>query len=282
MSPAAQLVARFGSLPLGTQFTLLVAVPSLAAMLVGKRLFLPDVRFRTIVADFVRTDWKYLGVAWVVTQGVNTLAMHFHVPRTFTGLVYAVEGATVAAFQAIAVTPLTVLATGVYLVGFPFVVLFTYFKVKAHDEEQAHRYALAYTVLVVTAVPFFVLFPVKVSSLYLSTVDPLMYELSPAIQYGIFSTDTLVKAFPSLHTGLSVLAALYARKVEGRYANTVTALTVGIVFSTLYLGIHWVIDAVFAVLLVWVAYRFSQSVSDPQWSTVSREVLAGVRRYAPL
>jgi len=91
-----------------------------------------------------------------------------------------------------------------------------------------------------------------------------------------------VKAFPSLHTGLSVLAALYARKVDSRYANTVTALTVGIVFSTLYLGIHWVIDAVFAMLLVWVAYRFSQSVSDPQWSTVSREVLAGVRRYAPL
>ncbi|NHN58466.1 MULTISPECIES: phosphatase PAP2 family protein [Halorussus] len=272
----------FASLPLGTQFTLLVAVPSVAAMLVGKRLFLPDERFRTLLVDFLKTDWKYLGVAWIVTEIVNTLAMHFHVARTFTGAIYAVEGATVAAFQAVTATPLTVLATGVYLVGFPFVVLFTYFKLKAHDEEEAHRYALAYIIVVVTAVPFFLLFPVKVSSLYLSTVEPLMYELSPAIQYGIFSTDTLVKAFPSLHTGLSVLAALYAQKADTRYAYTAGVLAVAIVLSTLYLGVHWVTDAAFAVLLVWVAYRLSRRVSDPRWSVVTREVVSGVRRRTPL
>jgi len=247
---------------------------------VGKRLFLPDQRFRTLFVDFLRTDWKYLGVAWVVTELVNRLALHFHVARTFTGAIYAIEGATVAVFQAFVSTPLTVLATGVYLVGFPFIVLFTYFKLKAHDEEEAYRYALAYITVVVCAVPFFLLFPVKVSSLYLSTVEPLMYELSPAIQYGIFSTDTLVKAFPSLHTGLSVLAALYAWKADTRYAYTATMLAAAIVLSTLYLGIHWVTDAAFAILLVWVAYRLSQRVSDPQWSVVSREFVSGVRRYA--
>jgi membrane-associated phospholipid phosphatase len=271
----------YQSLPLGLQFTLIVAVPSVAALLVGKWLFIPDVGFREIILDFLRTDWKYLGVAWVVTEIVNTLAMHFHVARTFTGAIYAVEGATVVAFQAVTSTPLTVLATGVYLVGFPFVVLFTYFKLKAHDEEQAHRYALAYIIVVVCAVPFFLLFPVKVSSLYLSSVQPLMYELSPAIQYGIFSTDTLVKAFPSLHTGLSVLAALYARKADARYAYFAAGLAAAIVFSTLYLGVHWVTDAAFAVLLVWVAYRLSQRVSEPQWSVVSREFVSGVRRFVP-
>lgn len=272
----------FGSLSLGMQFTLLVAVPSVTAMLVGKRVFLPELRFRTLFWDFLRTDWKYLGVAWVVTEIVNTLALHFHVARTFTGAIYAIEGATVATFQAVSSTPLTVLATGVYLIGFPFVVLFTYFKVKAHDEEEAQRYALAYIIVVVCAVPFFVLFPVKVSSLYLSTVEPLMYELSPAIQYGIFSTDTLVKAFPSLHAGLSVLAALYARKADARYAYTAAILATAIVLSTLYLGVHWVTDAIFAVLLVWVAYWLSQRFSEPRWSVVFRESVSGVRRYAPL
>lgn len=280
MPPVAELVAAFSALRLGTQFTLLVAVPSLASLLAGKLLFLPDEGFRTIAADFVRTDWRYLGVAWVVTEIVNTLAMHFHAPRTFTGAIYAVEGPTVVAFQAVASTPLTVLAAAVYLVGFPFVVLFTYFALKVHDEEEAHRYALAYIVVVVTAVPFFLLFPVKVSSLYLSNVEPLLYELSPAIRYGIFSTDTLVKAFPSLHTGLSVLAALYARKADARYANAVAVLAVAIVFSTLYLGVHWVLDAAAAVPLVWVAYRVSRRVSEPRWTVVSREVVSGVRRYA--
>ncbi|WP_135830371.1 phosphatase PAP2 family protein [Halorussus halobius] len=278
----AALLARFESLPLGLQFTLLVAVPSVAAMLVGKRLFIPDLRLRDLLREFLRTDWKYLGVAWVVTELVNTLALHFHAPRTFTGVIYAVEGATVVAFQSVTTVPLTVLATGVYLVGFPFVVLFTYFKLKAHDEEEAHRYALAYVVVVVSAVPFFLLFPVKVSSLYLSTVDPLMYELSPAIQYGIFSTDTLVKAFPSLHAGLSVLAAVYARKAGARYAYTAGALAVAIVVSTLYLGVHWVTDLAFGVVLVWVAYRLSRRVSDPRWSVASRELVSALRRYAPV
>ena len=271
---------QFHSLPLGTQFTLLVSVPSVLVMLVGKQLFLPDERIRTLFVDFLKTDWKYLGVAWVVTQVVNSVALHFHAGRTFTGFVYAIEGASVATFQTVASKPLTLAFTGVYLVGLPFAVLFTYFKLKAHDEEEAHRYALAYVILVVLAVPFFVFFPVKVSSLYLTSVQPLMYQLSPAIQYGIFSTDTLVKSFPSLHTGLSVLAALYARKADTTYAYTIAFLAAAIVISTLYLGVHWLTDAAFALVLVACAYTLSRQFSEPRWSVVSREALAAVRRTA--
>lgn len=274
MLPALQ----FHSLPLGTQFTLLVAVPSVFVMFVGKQVFLPEERLTALLKDFLKTDWKYLGVAWVVTQVVNSVALHFHVGRTFTGFVYAIEGATVATFQGVASQPLTLVFTAVYLVGFPFAVLFTYFKLKAHDEEEAHRYALAYVILVTLAVPFFVLFPVKVSSLYLTSVQPLMYQLSPAIQYGIFSTDTLVKAFPSLHTGLSVLAALYARKADTAYAYTMAVLSGAIVVSTLYLGVHWLTDAAFALVLVACAYTLSRQFSEPRWSVVSKEAMAAVRR----
>jgi membrane-associated phospholipid phosphatase len=251
------------SVPPGTLFTLLVATPSLLTFLVGKWIFLPAASPRSIVRDFLHTDWKYLGVAWGTTYVVNTLAMHFHVSNTFTSTIYDIEGATVAAFQGTTATPLTVLFTGIYLVGFPFVVLFTYFKLKAHDPEEAFRYALAYVLLVVLAVPFFILFPVKITSLYLYQVEPLMYELSPVIQQGIYATDTLVKAFPSLHAGLSVLAALYARKADAAYAATVAVLALAIVLSTLYLGIHWLTDLVFAVVLVAPAYYVSRRIEDP-------------------
>ncbi len=269
---------QFHSLPLGTQFTLLVAIPSVLVMLVGKQVFLPDQRIKTLLIDFLKKDWKYLGAAWVVSEVVNTVALHFHASRTFTGFVYAIEGASVATFQTVASRPLTLAFTAVYLVGLPFVVLFTYFKLKAHDEEEAHRYALAYVFLVILAVPFFVFFPVKVSSLYLTSVHPLMYQLSPAIQYGIFSTDTLVKSFPSLHTGLSVLAALYARKAGTAYSYTISVLAVAIVISTLYLGVHWLTDAAFALVLVACAYALSRHFSEPRWSVVSREAIAAVRR----
>lgn len=268
------------SLPVspGTQFSLLIAIPCVLAFLVGKHVFLPEARPLSIVRDFLRTDWKYLGVAWMTTYVVNTLAMHFHVSRTFTSTIYQIEGATVGVFQTIVSTPLTVLFTAIYLVGFPFVVLFTYFKLKAHDEEEAYRYALAYICLVVLAVPFFILTPVKITSYYLSGVEPLMYELSPVIQQGVYATDTLVKAFPSLHTGLSVLAALYARKADARYANTVAIIASGIVLSTLYLGVHWLLDAVFGVVLVLLAYYISQQITDPSRPFAYRPSLHRVRK----
>ena len=271
-------VGMASALPPGTLFTLLVAVPSLLAFLVGKYVFLPTASPRAIVQDFLRTDWKYLGVAWSVTYLVNNLAMHFHASNTFTSTIYEIEGATVAAFQANTATPLTILFTAIYLVGFPFVVLFTYFKLKAHDEEEAYRYAMAYVCLVVLAVPFFILFPVKITSLYLLQVEPLMYELSPIIQQGIYATDTLVKAFPSLHTGLSLLAALYARKAGVAYGATVAVLAVGIVFSTLYLGIHWLTDIVFAIVLVALANYVARRIDDP-WKTISLPELPTRQRF---
>ena len=247
-----------------TEYTLLVAFASLSVMGVGALVFLPRVKPLSFVRELLHTDWKYLGVAWLVTAGVNAIAHRYHAERTFTWFIYAIEGPLVAAFQTVASTPLTVFFTGAYLVGFPVIVLFTYFKLKAHDEHEARRYALAYVVLVLLAVPFFLMFPVAIPALYAPVdVDPLIFDLSPVITAGMFATDTMIKAFPSLHTGLSVLAALYARKAGSRYAAVAFVLAGTIVLSTFYLGIHWLTDAVFAVVLVGVAYWISRRI-DPE------------------
>ncbi|PSP74621.1 hypothetical protein BRC86_05530, partial [Halobacteriales archaeon QS_3_64_16] len=97
---------------------------------------------------------------------------------------------------------------------------------------------------------------------YLPGVEALLYDLHPVIRAGIAATDTLVKAFPSLHAGLSILAALYARKAGRRYAYTAGALAVGITLSTLYLGIHWLSDIAFVLALVGLAYWLSRQL-DP-------------------
>ncbi|WP_049999233.1 phosphatase PAP2 family protein [Halococcus sediminicola] len=245
-----------------TAYTLSVALASFFVMGVGAVVFLPRLDPVGFLKEFLRTDWKYLGVAWLVTNGVNTVAHRFHAEQTFTWLVYEFEGPVVAAFQSVANEPLTLLFTAAYLVGFPTIVLFTYFKLKAHDEREARRYALAYVVLVLLAVPFFVFVPVGIPALYPAVaVQPLIFDVSPVIRAGMLATDTMVKAFPSLHTGLSVLAALYARKAGVRYAATAGALAALIVFSTFYLGIHWLTDAAFAVVLVGIAYWVSRNVA---------------------
>jgi hypothetical protein len=247
-----------------TAYTLFVALASLVAMGVSAVVFLPRLDPVAFVKELLQTDWKYLGVAWIVTAGVNAVAHQFHADRTFTSVIYGLEGAVVAAFQTVASIPLTVFFTAAYLIGFPTIVLFTYFKLKAHDEREARRYALAYVVLVLLAVPFFVFFPVGIPALYAPVdVRPLIFNLSPIIRAGMLATDTMVKAFPSLHTGLSVLAALYARKASERYAATALILAGVIVLSTFYLGIHWLTDAAFAVVLVGVAYVISRRI-DPE------------------
>lgn len=249
------------SLPPVIEFAALLLGGTLAVFAVAARIFLPEVGLVGMGRQFIREDWKYLGVAWVVTQAVNWIAK-FHASVTFTDLIYALEGERVAMFQAWTHPALTGFFTALYFVGFPFVVLFTYFKVKAVDADEAKRYVVAYLSIVVLSTPFFVFFPVAVSAAR-ADVSPLIYDIHPLITAGTLSTDTLLKAFPSLHTGLSVLAALYARKGGRSYAATVAIIGGLIVVATFYGGIHWISDAVFAVVLAVIAYWISRRVDWP-------------------
>jgi hypothetical protein len=248
-------------LPPVVEFGLLLTGGTLVVFAIGARIFLPEIGLLGIGRQLVREDWKYIGVAWLVTQGVNRIAK-FNTSVTFTDLIYQIEGERVALFQAWTHPALTGFFTAMYFVGFPFVVLFTYFKVKSVDRREAHRYVVAYVTIVLLATPFFVFFPVGVSAAR-ADVSPLIYDVHPIITAGTLSTDTLLKAFPSLHTGLSVLAALYARTAGRAYAVTVATFGTLIVVATFYGGIHWISDAVFAVVLALLAYWVSRRVDDP-------------------
>lgn len=243
------------------EFAALLTGGTLVMFAVAARIFLPEVGLLGIGRAFIEEDWKWIGAAWLVTQGVNRIAK-YHTSVTFTDLIYRIEGERVALFQAWTHPWLTAFFTAVYFVGFPFVVLFTYFKVKSVEPAEARRYAVAYVSIVLLSTPFFVFFPVGVSAAR-ADVSPLIYDVHPIITAGTLATDTLLKAFPSLHTGLSVVAALYARKAEDAYAATIALLTVLIVLATFYGGIHWISDAVFAVLLAGVAYWISRQVDHP-------------------
>ncbi|WP_160133096.1 phosphatase PAP2 family protein [Halococcus salsus] len=252
------------AVPPAMAYTLLVATGSILALVGCAAVFLPDRRPVAFAKELVRTDWKYLGVAWLVTAGVNEVAHQFHAPGTFTWVIYEVEGSLVANVQTIANPALTAFFVAIYLIGLPTIVLFTYFKVKAHDEHESRRYALGYLTLVSLAVPFFIFVPVGIPSLYApAEVRPLAFGVDPVITAGMFATDTMVKALPSLHTGLAALAVLYARKASRRYTVFATGLAATVVFSTFYLGIHWFVDAAFALVLVGVAYVISRRV-DPE------------------
>lgn len=244
------------------QFAALLVAGTVAVFAIGARIFLPETGLTGIAHQFIEEDWKYLGLAWLVTQAVNQLSK-YHIDLQFTDLIYAIEGERVAMFQAWTHPGLTLFFTGIYFVGFPFIVLFTYFVVKDHDREDARRYVVSYLLTVLLAIPFFVFFPVGVSAAR-ADVSPLIYDVHPIITAGTLSTDTLLKAFPSLHTGLSAVAAIYAHRADRFYGWTVTILAVLVVLSTFYGGIHWISDAVVALGIAGVAYDLSRRIDDPK------------------
>jgi len=243
-------------LPLSPADEYLVAVTAATALglLFAAAVLLPR-RPTWYVREFLRTDWKYLGVAWLVADRLPSLAEANHVARTYTDAVYALDGGLVAGVQSVASPPLTWTLAGFYLVVFPVIVPLTYLVLKSYASERAaRRYAVSYVLVVLLATPFFLLTPVSIPALYPpANVDPLVF-VTPEVEAGMLATDSMLKAFPSLHTGLSVLAALYARKTTRGYARAAGAAAAVIVVSTVYLGMHWPVDAAAGGVLAGVAY----------------------------
>ncbi|HEY3524155.1 MAG TPA: phosphatase PAP2 family protein [Candidatus Limnocylindrales bacterium] len=72
-----------------------------------------------------------------------------------------------------------------------------------------------------------------------------------------------VAAFPSLHAAFPFLAFLFARRTFGRVGWVMLAYTACIVFAIVYLGEHYVIDAIAGVAYAYAAYWLV--VRGPAW-----------------
>ncbi|MUT67287.1 phosphatase PAP2 family protein [Paenibacillus sp. NEAU-GSW1] len=107
-------------------------------------------------------------------------------------------------------------------------------------------YATCYSIMLnyFIAIPFFLFFPVnEVWSYEASGVSFLMLEAFPAFETQYRLLSGLDNCFPSLHTSISVTLAILACYSDNRrWAAVVCACSAVILFSILYLGIHWVTD----------------------------------------
>jgi len=82
---------------------------------------------------------------------------------------------------------------------------------------------------------------------------------------GVISIQSLVEAdkfaaFPSLHAAYVIIFSYFMIKLDRRLALVAIPITVGVLFSTLYLGQHYLIDliggAVYALIPCLIAERF--------------------------
>ena len=194
-----------------------------------------------------------------------------------TRYIFLVESQLVATVQSIATPALTAYFGFVYVFGYTFLLTFPVLAYLLTESPRPVRvlftaYILNYGFGLVCYVLFVAYGP---RNFMPELVEPLLYTAWPQSQLLVQQVNTNTNVFPSLHTSLSVTVAILAVRFRGtypRWAPVATLLAASIVFSTMYLGIHWATDVAAGVVVGWASVALSARVGD--------EPLAGaVRRW---
>jgi len=174
-------------------------------------------------------EGKHLGslVTWDITPYIHTL-----------------EGNLGTLFQSWTNPLATEFLTFLYVFGYPAMIGASLIGYNFNrDNVLVKRLFYAFTLNYLLALPFYLFFPVREAWFHNPEIKLLIESVYPAYhtQYRLMSG--LDNCFPSLHTSVSLTMALLAvasgRRAWAWVAGTIASLTV---FSTLYLGIHWVSD----------------------------------------
>ena len=159
-------------------------------------------------------------------------------------------------------SPLDVTATLFYFLHFAYPLTLGYiFWIR--DRSLFRRFAACLLAMSLSAFVFFLLIPVAPPWLaseqhYLPHVEKIISHTLPSSTDFIYKsmTPNKVAAFPSLHAAFPTLGMLYGIRLFGRRAALpLGAWVLAVTFSIVYLGEHYVIDALagMVIALVWFA-----------------------------
>jgi membrane-associated phospholipid phosphatase len=116
------------------------------------------------------------------------------------------------------------------------------------DRRMLLRGALAYVVLLGSALPFWVFWPVTVPREPVPVHDLWTWAVA-FMRY----VDPPANCFPSMHVGETVLAALMCWRMDRTTGVLVGVLAALVWWSTLALDQHWFVDGLFGAVLAIVA-----------------------------
>ncbi|MES2155053.1 MAG: phosphatase PAP2 family protein [bacterium] len=149
--------------------------------------------------------------------------------------------------------------TTVYVAGYPFVIVACIVLPVWMDQGRLARRSLAaYAMCFLAALPFYLFVPVDEVWVHNAHVENIVNSY-PLVRQHLYSFNDVNNCFPSLHTAISTaLAALvWQGPMPRAFRVTMVALAAAIVFSTMYLGIHWLVDVLAGLLLAAVVVRLA-------------------------
>ena len=217
-------------------------------------------RAMTDAGDRLREVAPYLGAALAllavkqITQGYR-IRLSRALDWNITDELYALEGEFVATLQDLTPEATLEFFTVGYMVGFAFLLLaapVTYFLAEGDGQRRLKELLVAYMLNYAVGTVCYTLFISYGPRKHLEAVSGLMYRVYPQTQELTAAVASNTNVFPSLHTSLSVAVLAVAwrsRRTTPRWTPVAAFVAAAVVFSTMYLGIHWLVDVVVGVAL---------------------------------
>ncbi len=213
-----------------------------------------------------------LGLILLVNKGLQGSIQRFsdRYGIEATGLFYTIEGDFVSWFQQLFPAQATLYFSAMYVFGY--VVLLTFPLVAYLFSESitpiktlVAAYAINYGVAVIFYASVYAYGPRNFESESTDTasVSQPLFELFPDITLLTSLVNSHTNVFPSLHTSLSVTVLLLAGLTHEefpRWTPIAAVITASIVASTMYLGIHWLVDVIAGVVLAVASVYGAQAV----------------------
>ncbi len=231
---------------------------------------------RQFVASLGDTRRRFVAVAPYVLPLLGVLGMRrlaltvgpelsWYLQWNVSGLIYELEGATIASVQSVATPLVTEYFVFVYLYGYVFLLVFplvAYFSLDRSERlaELLAAYGLNYGIGLVCYVLFVSYGPRNVIP---GLAESLLFTTHPTAQHLTAEVNLNTNVFPSLHTSLSATVALFAWRTRAEYPGWLVVaalLAASVALATVYLGIHWLTDVAGGFVLAgtsyWAAVRF--------------------------
>lgn len=183
----------------------------------------------------------------------------------FTHYLYSIEGNFTAVFQRFLENgTLTYISTFFYVVVFPALMIvsicmYTYNK----QYRLFHAFCYALMLNYMLAIPFYLFFPVSEVWYYHPQVEFLIPRVFPSFEIEYRPLSGIDNCFPSLHTSISVTVAVIAAKSGNLFWKRFTKWSaVFIIFSIVYLGVHWITDMAGGLVLGFFAAKTALLLSE--------------------
>lgn len=192
-----------------------------------------------------------------------------------TETLYQVEGGTVLWIQETIPAELTLYFSGAYVFGY--IVLLTFPAVGYFVSASLRPLKVlltAYAINYGAAIVCYTLVLARGPRNYLAGVDHLLVDLYPQVTIVTGQVNRASNVFPSLHASLSMtvlVLAVWTIDDIPRWAPIAGFLSASIALSTMYLGIHWLLDVIAGVILATgSALAADRFVGQPSSATISR------------